>query len=122
MTSAKQEFLSITEGKDVQCAYIEYALDWDNPNKQISLRVGYREDEWEAFLQKLDFIYDDGYGSQVLFGTIWFTDGTWADRAEYDGSEWWVVRKRPDVPAALIADALDQWGISQSESEENLNP
>ena len=101
MINAKQELLSTIEEKDVLCAYIEYDYDWDEPHKKISLKRGYREDEWEAFLQQLDFLYNDGYGGQLLFGTIWFTDGTWADRAEYDGSEWWVIRQIPSIPEYL---------------------
>ena len=40
--------------------------------------------------------YNDGYGSQELFGTIWMTDGTWYTRGEYDGSEWWEHHACPD--------------------------
>lgn len=42
--------------------------------------------------------YDDGYGGQELFGTIWLKDGSWYERAEYDGSEWWVHRVCPPLP------------------------
>ena len=101
MVSAKQEILSLIGERNVLCAYIEYEYDWGEPLKKISLRRDYREDDWEAFLQALDFMYDDGYGGQVLFGTIWFTNGTWADRAEYDGSEWWVIRQIPIIPEHL---------------------
>ena len=49
-------------------------------------------------LDLLDFEYDSGYGSQVLFGYVWFTDGTWLERFEYDGSECWhhITRPIPD--------------------------
>ena len=50
-------------------------------------------------LAKLDFNYDDGYGAQKLYGVIWFEDGTWSDRAEYDGSEWWEHRSMPELPS-----------------------
>jgi hypothetical protein len=46
----------------------------------------------------LDFEYDAGFGSQELFGTIWYADGTWSERAEYDGSEWWRRVSRPQIP------------------------
>ena len=49
----------------------------------------------------LDFTYDDGFGGQQLDGQIWFKDGTWADRGEYDGSEWWQYHKCPQVPTFL---------------------
>ena len=44
-------------------------------------------------LDDLDFEYDEGYGSQHLFGIILFNDGSWIIREEYDGSEWWEYIK-----------------------------
>ncbi|NBW23325.1 MAG: hypothetical protein EBR82_86815 [Caulobacteraceae bacterium] len=55
----------------------------------------------DAFLHRLDFEYDRGYGTQELFGTIWYTDGTWSGRYEYDGAEEWVHRKIPVIPEYL---------------------
>jgi hypothetical protein len=53
----------------------------------------------EEVLPKLDFDYNDGYGSQELDGTIWFSDGTWSEREEYDGSEYWEYKLGcPDLP------------------------
>jgi hypothetical protein len=49
----------------------------------------------------LDFNYDNGYGGQELYGTIWYVDGTWSERGEYDGSEWWDYREVPEVPSYL---------------------
>lgn len=59
-------------------------------------------DNWEKFLQSLDWEYDNGYGSQELFGTIWYQDGTWSDRSESDGLEWWEYRVRPEIPTRVI--------------------
>lgn len=54
------------------------------------------KDDEHKFLETLASInYDNGYGSQELFGTIVFKDGTWLERGEYDGSEWWEYRKLP---------------------------
>ena len=53
------------------------------------LPVNHTQEDYDNFIKKLDVEYDDGYGTQELFGTIWLTDGTWMDRGEYDGSEWW---------------------------------
>ena len=49
-------------------------------------------------IDKLDFMYDDGYGSQLIYGFIVFNDKTWLERSEYDGSEWWDYRKCPSEP------------------------
>jgi 8-oxo-dGTP pyrophosphatase MutT (NUDIX family) len=48
-------------------------------------------------LKVLDFEYDAGFGGRVLYGTIWRTDGTWHERDEYDGSEWWRHVTRPEI-------------------------
>lgn len=55
----------------------------------------------DEVLSQLDFDYDDGYGGQELFGYIWYNDGTWSDRGEYDGSEWWQHQTRPDRNAKI---------------------
>ena len=52
-------------------------------------------------LSSLDFEYDDGYGSQHLYGTILFKDNTWLSREEYDGSEWWHYNVPPTVDDIL---------------------
>jgi hypothetical protein len=55
----------------------------------------------EQVLPQLNFYYDSGYGNRHIFGTIWYTDGSWSDRGEYDGSEWWVHRKCPSLPEGI---------------------
>lgn len=52
-------------------------------------------------LSSLDFLYDNGYGSQHLYGTILFKDNTWLSRWEYDGSEGWEYNKPPTVADIL---------------------
>ena len=52
-------------------------------------------------LSSLDFLYDEGYGSQHLYGTILFKDNTWLSRWEYDGSEGWEYNKPPTVADIL---------------------
>lgn len=45
-----------------------------------------------------DIRYNAGYGTQHVYGTVWFSDGSWAERVEYDGSEWWGDYRRPPIP------------------------
>jgi len=75
--------------------------------KVIYVKIRYNESyaypvEIEGTLDKvtplLNFDYDDGFGTQYLEGTIWYSDGTWSDRCEYDGSEWWSYRSCPPIP------------------------
>ena len=46
-------------------------------------------------IDNLDFDYDSGYGLQELGGVVVFKDGSWLERGEYDGSEWWEYKKTP---------------------------
>lgn len=103
MTNAKQEFIEHTsERPRVLCAEIIYGESWGNREQKHALRKDYSEQDFNDFLDKLNFDYDAGYGGQELFGTIWYEDGTWSERGEYDGSEWWEYRKTPEIPAHLI--------------------
>jgi hypothetical protein len=71
-------------------------------NDKINLMHNYTSEEFEEFMSKLDFDYDDGYGSQYLDGTVWLENGTWLERGEYDGSEWWYLKSTPKIPAFLM--------------------
>lgn len=48
-------------------------------------------------INKLDFYYDNDYGSQEIEGYIWYEDGSWSERTEYDGAEWWVYKSCPEI-------------------------
>lgn len=112
--NAKQELLDKIEYYPVQVRFInprtikcceimmEYYTFDDDTFKVISLKEGYTEEEYEEFLNKLDFDYDAGYGSQHMYGTVWLTEpGVWMERREYDGSEWWELFKCPMIPDNL---------------------
>ncbi len=100
-TNAKKEFLEhiseivLISGVDVLCAQIL------TEKKAFYLTTGWTKEDWDNFLSDLDFQYDSGYGGQNLFGTIWYTDGTWSERGEYDGSEWWDYNQCPNIPSEL---------------------
>ncbi len=94
--NARFEFLEHIQNRQsaVKCAQI--AMYDDGP--RFFLKVGYSPEQFSHFVQTLDFTYYNGYGGQELFGTIWYSDGTWSEREEYDGSEWWEYRSCPEVP------------------------
>lgn len=104
MTNAKQEFLSMVGSNEVLCAQISYQNCWEHelPGSKHKLLVGYTQEQYNSFIESLDFEYDSGYGGQELFGTVWFKNGTWADRGEYDGSEWWQHHVCPIIPKSLL--------------------
>jgi len=105
MKNAKEEFLRVTllhkEFNKVKCAQITHECGMDKYHT-YSLRVGYTQEEYDKFVDSLDFEYDAGHGEQELFGYIWIKDGTWYEREEYDGSEWWEYKSTPPIPDELI--------------------
>lgn len=73
------------------------------------IRLGYYLDGAKIFelgtdiaINTLDEHYDNGYGAQELFGYIVFTDGTWLERHEYDGSEWWEFKRTPTLDEVML--------------------
>ena len=66
--------------------------DW----QYFVLEQGYTDEDEQKFWNDIrSYDYDNGYGEQYVFGFIVFTDGTWLERMEYDGSEWWALRRAP---------------------------
>lgn len=100
-TNAKTEFLSVVRDMKVLCALIEIEPMFTDEFQKFPLKVGYTKKEYEEFLDSIDFNYDSGWGSQNLYGFIWFEDGTWMERYEYDGSESWDYKKCPEIPPEL---------------------
>lgn len=110
----KVEFLNHVQGRELLPMHdILLCASISHRDNDYCLTTGYTEYDLEDFLKTIDFEYDNGYGGQEIFGMIWYKDGTWSNRAEYDGSEWWSHNKCPDVPSYLIR--IDK------EREEKLN-
>jgi len=95
--NAKEEFINHIGSRSVLCAHIQKG---DHPSV-FNLTTGWDSEDWNKFLSGIDFEYDCGYGGQNLFGTIWYQDGTWSDRGEYDGSEWYEYHICPTIPKEL---------------------
>lgn len=105
MKNAKEEFIKTVAGEaKLICAEITIGKSYyDESNRNTyRLKKGHTLEDLEKFLESIDIKYDDGYGGQELYGTIWFEDGTWAERGEYDGSEWWEIKKCPEIPNELL--------------------
>ena len=103
MANCKNDFLREIEGREVKCAEIIYGSDyWDEEDRRVArLPESFSDSEYTSFLSQIDYEYDSGYGGQVVFGCIWYTDGTWSERGEYDGSEWWEHKSCPEIPKEL---------------------
>jgi hypothetical protein len=102
MINAKHELIEIIYDKTIKCAAIKHK-EIDKEGTEYLLPVNYTQAQYEEFLSSLDFVYDRGFGAQELFGTVWFTDGTWLERYEYDGEEEWVRAHVPKIPDKLQA-------------------
>lgn len=101
--NAREEFEEHVGNKtSVKCAMLSWGdpkYSWsDEEVERVLLHPGFTEQDYNDFLNRIHVNYDAGYGGQNLFGTIWYTDGTWSDRREYDGSEWWEHQSCPTYP------------------------
>ncbi len=107
--NAKLELINHCGQREILCCEIHINCDrnlngaWgeDEVDSGIRLTTGFTAEEWIEFLKLLDVEYDSGYGGQNLYGTIWYKDGTWSTRGEYDGSEWWEHHHLPSIPENL---------------------
>ena len=117
MKNAKEELIRLISDKTVKALQIRVEDENYNDKVSVNLRVGFNSEETAKVLEALDFEYDNGYGSQQIFGTVWFTDGTWADRGEYDGSEWWQHHVCPPIPPELEQLYVDEKAIDEAAEE-----
>ena len=102
MANAKQELFAITKNlAKVKCASISFE-QWGATPYKANLKVGHTTEEFLQFMDKLDFVYDNRYGTHELHGTVWLEDGTWLVRKEYDGSEWWEYVFSPEIPEECL--------------------
>ena len=102
MRNCKVEFQETVANNILVCAEVSQGERYyDNSNVYL-LPIGFNHVQYKEFLDKLDFEYDAGYGFQHIYGTIWFENGTWAEREEYDGSEWWSIYRYPEIPKELL--------------------
>lgn len=124
--NAQAEFLrEITNGPDVKAVTImfnEQGYSSDPKHIKIfNLKEGFSHDEFLNFINDLDFNYDDGYGTQYLFGKIWYTDGTWSERYEYDGSECWTHKGPTDIFYYDMKHFEDAYQREKEQEEDYLN-
>ena len=119
--NAKEEFLRIVAYYKVIAAVISFGdYSWEEEGStRFILKPLYTKKDYEKFLKFLDHEYNNGYGGQNLFGTIYCEDGVWIDRGEYDGSEWWKIHKYPDLRETF--DESDVIKYERSKKLKNLN-
>jgi hypothetical protein len=103
MINAKEEFIGHTVNKVIKCAYVRFCENdyLSEDGTKFFLTTGFTRDEYNQFLSDIDKNYNNGYGGQELYGVIWYEDGTWTTREEYDGSEWYEYHEVPNIPDYL---------------------
>lgn len=88
MINAKEELLEVLKRSGKSIEDIEFAgLRYDCNPEEVDL--GCVTENTNFLLKSLDFLYDEDYGTQHIYGYILFRDGSWLERGEYDGAEWW---------------------------------
>lgn len=100
--NALEEYLEETKGKAVIAAYISHGeADWYCGQIKANLPLNYNVDDFLSFLSELGRIETRLYESCESPSTIWYDDGSWSERGEYDGSEWWERKTCPEIPEEL---------------------
>ena len=89
--NAKQELLEHIGDREFRYVHITTGDEWSESRKVIAGTLS-------EVLPLIDFEYGNGCGGQRIFGNVWYADGTWSERVEYDGSEWWEHKVCPPIP------------------------
>lgn len=98
MINAKEELLEALRRSGKSIEDIEFAGVYYNcSNYDIGESGGARcvTEDTNFLLKFLNFSYDTGFGMQYIYGYILFSDGSWLERREYDGAEWWKFMTLP---------------------------
>ena len=103
-TNARAELINHVGARRVAYGRVRCESYYASPTYDV--RFGSHGEYLEA-LPRLDFTYHAGFGGQEHYGTVVFEDGTWLERSEYDGSEWWEHKSLPtrDEVLGTSADA-----------------
>ncbi len=83
--NAKRELLQKIDNIDKKIEDV----DW------LEISLPYYEHKKYTKIEELDIEYNNDFGTQHLYGSVVFKDGTWLERGEYDGSEWWEYKQVP---------------------------
>jgi hypothetical protein len=92
--NAKEEFLQLVSRTSATVLWAKFTTETGGETVLFPSRAGSKE-EWDLFLSVLNYDYDNGWGGEDTEGAVMFSDGSWAEREEYDGSSRWVLRVKP---------------------------
>ena len=100
LTNVMEELLDILERIDLKFDDIMFAnvVLEESDRIKASLPPGWQDADLDCFKNQLIRMnsYDSSYHArQKLYGNIVFKNSAWLERNEYDGSEWWELKKMP---------------------------
>ena len=82
---------------DIRLDTSKYGLQKNDERIKVKFMMSKEDKSIEELLSPIDRNYNSGFGTQYLFGVVWFTNGIWATRYEYDGGEWWDLHVYPSL-------------------------
>lgn len=92
--NAKEEFLQLTNSTLATVLWAKFATETGGETILFPAYAGIKE-EWDLFLSRLNYDYENGWAGENTDGAVMFSDGSWAERQEYDGSSHWALRIKP---------------------------
>lgn len=95
----KNETLEIMKENNKSVKDIDFICTVNRDKMPIPVYVNIKK----FFEEAKDESYYDGFGGNCanLELKIVFKDGTWLERHEYDGSEWWEYKSTPIKPVII---------------------
>lgn len=99
LVNAKEELLKVLKNKTIKCAVI-YTKSKNTNHKRIDLSINYTEEQYQEFLQKLDFNYPEYFMAIKIVGIIWFeNEYKWLEY-EFDPitlKDCWILHHKPSM-------------------------
>lgn len=78
----------------------EYTIKYLGDTKYIQVYQGRKRIDWSSIPEDR-LRYSPDYGNQVWDGWVSFTDGSWIERKERNGCEWWEYIECPSIKKEL---------------------
>lgn len=94
LLNVKTEILEHIGDKEVEFIRVAYRKSYGDDLVKVAGQL-------QDILPLLDFEYDNDYGGKRMDGYIWYTDGSWSSREDYDGKGWWRHQVRPPFDCTL---------------------
>lgn len=94
VTNARDDFLEVVDNRNIRCAFVRLI----NDDKLLSLPEKYSEQEYNNFLESMNF---KNTGAEISEGFVWFDNGEWA-KANSDGD--WFDMRAPNIRKFLKRD------------------